>query len=67
MDAALGATTPGTIVQIANCSGNLAQQFSRRGDTLYARQANLCATAVDGGGIQLQACGNSKAHIFKRG
>jgi Ricin-type beta-trefoil lectin domain len=68
MDSAWGATTPGTVVQIANCSGNPAQQFSRRGDTLYARQANLCATAVDGGaGIQLQACGNSEAQIFKRG
>ena len=68
MDAALGATTPGTVVQIANCSGSPAQQFSRRGDTLYARQANLCATAVDGGKVvQLQACGNSKAQIFQRG
>jgi hypothetical protein len=68
MDAAWGTTTPGTVVQIANCSGNPAQQFSRRGDTLYAQQANLCATAVDGGaGVQLQACGNSKAQIFKGG
>ena len=68
MDAAWGATTPGTVVQIAICSGNPAQQFSRRGDTLYARQADLCATAVDGGaGVQLRACGNSKAQIFKRG
>lgn len=68
MDAAGGATTPGTVVQIANCSGNPAQQFSRRGDTLYARQANLCATAADGDvGIRLRACGNSKAQIFKQG
>lgn len=68
MDAAWGATTPGTVVQIANCSGNPAQQFSRRGDTLYTRQANLCATAVGGGaGVQLQACANSTAQIFKRG
>lgn len=67
MDAAWGATTPGTVVQIAICSGNPAQQFSRRGDTLYARQANLCATAVDGGAsVQLQPCGNSRAQTFTR-
>lgn len=68
MDAAWGAATPGTVVQIANCSGNPAQQFSRRGDTLYAGQADLCATAVDdGAGVELQACGERRTQVFERG
>ncbi len=68
MDAAWGATTAGTIVQIANCSGNLAQRFSINGQTLYSSQAKLCAGAVNGGtGIQLLPCDQRGAELFKRG
>ncbi|MBB4927949.1 RICIN domain-containing protein [Kitasatospora kifunensis] len=68
MDAAWGATAPGTVVQIAVCSGNPAQRFSPRGDTLYSAQANLCAGEVNGGtGIQLLPCDQSGAEVFKRG
>lgn len=68
MDVAWGGITPGTVVQIAKCSGNPAQRFSLQGDTLYSQKANLCATAMGGGaGIRLQACGNNEAQIFKQG
>lgn len=68
MNSAMADTTPGTVVQIANRSGNPAQEFSRRGDKLYSELAGLCATAVNGGaGIQLQACDKSKAQIFQWG
>lgn len=71
MDAAWGAVTPGTVVQLANCSGNPAQRFSFRGDAsiIYSEQAKLCAGTVNGGtAIQLLPCGHNKAEVvFKRG
>ncbi|MFF7635814.1 ricin-type beta-trefoil lectin domain protein [Kitasatospora sp. NPDC008050] len=66
MDAAWGATSAGTVVQIAVCSGNPAQRFSPKGDTLYSAHANLCAGEVNGGtGIQLLPCDQSGAEVFK--
>lgn len=71
MDAAWGATAPGTVVQLANCSGNPAQRFSVRADnsTVYSEQAKLCVGTVNGGtAIQLLPCGHNKAEaVFKRG
>ncbi|WP_369392455.1 ricin-type beta-trefoil lectin domain protein [Streptomyces sp. CG1] len=68
MDAAGAGTTAGTIVQIAKCDGNAAQQFRLRNNTLYATQANMCVNAVKGGGgIQLATCNNSASEVFKRG
>ncbi|MDH6136882.1 hypothetical protein P3T37_006313 [Kitasatospora sp. MAA4] len=68
MDAAWGATTPGTIVQIANCSGNPAQRFSLKAGTVYSVQANLCVGAVNGGtGIQLLPCDQRAAEVLKQG
>ncbi|WP_280716439.1 RICIN domain-containing protein [Kitasatospora sp. MAP5-34] len=68
MDAAWGATTVGTVVQLANCSGNPAQRFSVSGDTIYSSQAKLCAGVVNGGtGVQLLPCDRRAAELFKRG
>jgi hypothetical protein len=68
MDAAWGATTPGTIVQLAYCSGNPAQRFSVRGDNIYSATANLCIKEVSGGtGIRLLPCDGDPSEVFKRG
>lgn len=68
MDAAWGGTAAGTVVQIANCSGNPAQHFSLTSNTLYSAQAKMCAGAVNGGtAIQLLPCDQSGAELFKRG
>ncbi|MFC1415546.1 ricin-type beta-trefoil lectin domain protein [Streptacidiphilus cavernicola] len=57
MDAAWGAVTPGTVVQVARCSGNPAQQFSLRDGTVYSQQVKLCVGQVNGGAaIRLAAC-----------
>ncbi|MBF9069546.1 RICIN domain-containing protein [Streptacidiphilus fuscans] len=66
MDAAWGATTPGTVVQVARCSGNPAQLFSIRGTTVYSQQANLCVGVANGGAaIHLAACSGATS-TFKR-
>ncbi|WP_370146092.1 ricin-type beta-trefoil lectin domain protein [Streptacidiphilus sp. EB129] len=68
MDAAGGGTTAGTIVQIARCSGNPAQQFSLRADTLYAAHANMCVDAPKGGtAIRLAPCNGSASEVFRQG
>jgi Ricin-type beta-trefoil lectin domain len=68
MDAAWGATSPGTVVQIAYCSGNPAQQFSLRGDTIYTSHADLCVAVANGGaGIRLAACNGDRSERFQRG
>lgn len=68
MDAAWGATAPGTVVQIGSCSGNLAQQFSLRGDTIYSTKAKMCVGEVNGGtGIALSPCDSGASELFKRG
>ncbi|MCX4751309.1 RICIN domain-containing protein [Kitasatospora sp. NBC_01287] len=68
MDAAWGATTPGTVVQVANCSGNPAQQFSFKNGTVFSTRANLCAGEVNGGtAVQLLPCDQSAPEVFKRG
>jgi hypothetical protein len=67
MDAAAGATAPGTIVQIANCSGNPAQQFAPRGAALYAAHADLCVGVVNGTEIRLAPCDSSAAEVFQKG
>ncbi|WP_280664256.1 MULTISPECIES: RICIN domain-containing protein [unclassified Kitasatospora] len=68
MDAAWGSTAPGTVVQVARCSGNPAQHFSLTSGMLYSAQAKLCAGAVNGGtAIQLLPCDQSAAELFKRG
>ncbi|RAG85931.1 hypothetical protein DN069_09140 [Streptacidiphilus pinicola] len=57
MDAAWGATTPGTMVQVARCSGNPAQLFSLRQGRIYSHQAGLCTAEVNGGtAIHLAPC-----------
>ncbi|MEU6854386.1 RICIN domain-containing protein [Actinacidiphila alni] len=67
MDAAWGATTPGTVVQVANCSGNVAQKFAMRGDTVYSKNASLCVSVLGGGtGIRLEPCGSGGPQTFKR-
>jgi hypothetical protein len=67
MDSAWGATNPGTVVQIAYCSGNPAQQFTLRGKNIYTSHAGLCVAEVnDGAGIQLAACTGDKSEIFNR-
>ena len=68
MDAAWGATAPGTVVQIANCSGNPAQQFSLRNGTIYNSHAKLCVAVTSGGAkLSLAHCDGSSAEAFKRG
>ena len=66
MDAAWGATAPGTVVQVARCSGNPAQQFSVRDGTVYSKQAELCLGQVNGGAaIHLSPC-TGPASAFKQ-
>lgn len=68
MDAAWGGTTASTVVQIANCSGNPAQQFSLSGDTIYSTQASMCVGEVNGGtGIRLFPCDGGGSEVFRRG
>ncbi|MET9218457.1 RICIN domain-containing protein [Streptomyces sp. NPDC003300] len=67
MDAAWGGTAPGTVVQVANCSGNVAQKFSLRGSTVYSAHAALCLSEVDNGsGVRLAPCGAGGPEAFKR-
>jgi hypothetical protein len=67
MDAAWGGTAPGTVIQVANCSGNPAQQFSLRGTTVYSKQAGRCLGVVGSGtGIRLAACGKAPTVTFRR-
>ncbi|MBG6136109.1 RICIN domain-containing protein [Longispora fulva] len=67
-DAAWGATAPGTIVQLANCRGNPAQQFALRGDTIHSKQADLCVGAArDGAEIRLLPCDGAASKTFNRG
>ncbi|MFI1096373.1 ricin-type beta-trefoil lectin domain protein [Streptomyces sp. NPDC020917] len=67
MDAAWGGTAPGTVIQVANCSGNPAQQFSLRGTTVYSKQAGRCLGVVNAGaGIRLAACGKDPSVAFRR-
>jgi hypothetical protein len=67
MDAAWGATAPGTVVQIANCSGNPAQQFALRNGTIYTSHANLCVAVANGGAvIHLSPCDGKAAEVFRR-
>jgi streptogrisin C len=71
MDVAWGATTNGAVIQIANCSGNAAQQFvlNSAGD-LVNPQANKCVDIKDwnpndGAQLQLWDCAgtaNQKWH-----
>ncbi|MCW2946208.1 MAG: Ricin lectin [Actinoallomurus sp.] len=62
MDVAWGATTNGAVIQIANCSGNAAQQFvlNSAGD-LVNPQSNKCVDIKDwnpndGANLQLWDC-----------
>ncbi len=58
MDAADAGTGNGTPVQLANCSGNPAQQFTLRSDgSIYSSYADRCLDVVDfgtGNGAKLQ-------------
>jgi len=66
MDAAWGSTTAGTVVQIARCSGNPAQQFSLRNGTIYSADANMCVDELKGGSeIQLFPCTHNTSEAFK--
>ncbi|MEU9641658.1 ricin-type beta-trefoil lectin domain protein [Streptomyces sp. NPDC048188] len=62
MDATWGGTANGTVVQVAVCSGNPAQQFILAGPRdLVNVQANKCVDVVDannanGAGLQLWEC-----------
>ncbi|MGC0421736.1 ricin-type beta-trefoil lectin domain protein [Embleya sp. AB8] len=61
MDAAWGGTATGTVVQLAYCSGNPAQQFTLRGNTIYAKAADKCVdiwnnNSGDGADIRLWPC-----------
>ena len=68
MDAAWGGTAPGTIVQIAYCSGNPAQLFTFTGSALLNRQANLCVEIVNGGsGMRLQPCNGNPNQVWRQG
>ena len=68
MDAAWGGATPGTMVQIAYCSGNPAQQFVFTGSALLNKQANLCVEIVNNGaGMQLQPCNGNQNQVWQRG
>ena len=67
MDAAWAGTATGTVVQIARCSGNPAQQFMRRGDTLYSVQAKKCVDELSGGTqVRLYPCSTSTSEVFNR-
>ncbi|WP_370115434.1 ricin-type beta-trefoil lectin domain protein [Streptacidiphilus sp. MAP12-33] len=67
MDSAWGATKVDTVVQIARCSGNPAQQFSLVGDTIHSKQAKLCLGEVAGGkGVHLFPCDHRPSEVFKR-
>lgn len=69
MDAAWGAVTSGTIVQVARCSGNVAQQFALRSDhTIYSVHAKLCVSDTKNGTqVVLYPCDHSRSEIFNRG
>jgi hypothetical protein len=62
MDAAWGAIDDGTVVQVARCSGNPAQQFTlNASNDLVDRQADKCADVAfqmiaDGSRIVLWPC-----------
>ena len=73
MDVAWGSTDNGAVIQIANCSGNPAQQFvlSAAGD-LVNPQANKCVDVTDWNGnagarLQLWECDGAANQKWRPG
>ncbi|MFF7244496.1 ricin-type beta-trefoil lectin domain protein [Embleya sp. NPDC008237] len=72
MDAAWGSTAKGTVVQLAYCSGNPAQQFALRGNNIYAKASNMCVdlwdfNTRDGAAIRLHPCHYGTNQVWTRG
>lgn len=71
MDAAWGSTQKGTVIQLAYCSGNPAQQFTLRGNNIYAKASNMCADVWDfktndGAAIRLHPCHAGQNQVWTR-
>ncbi|MFI1380141.1 RICIN domain-containing protein [Embleya sp. NPDC020886] len=72
MDAAWGSTAKGTVVQLAYCSGNPAQQFVLVGTYIFTKNAGMCADiwdfkSNDGAAIRLHPCHYGANQVWQRG